>query len=123
MPKLTIVLGIIFIVLGLFAYFGLRAESITALIPTFFGIPFLILGLLGQKDNLRKHMMHAAAALAVVGFLGTASGLFKFISMIGGTGVERAQAVTIQAIMSILCLLFIILAVKSFIDARKARKI
>jgi len=123
MPKLTIVIGIIFIVLGLFAYFGLRAESITALIPTFFGIPFLILGLLGQKDNLRKHMMHAAAALALIGFLGTASGLVKFISMIGGTGVERAQAVTIQAIMSILCLLFVILAVKSFIDARKARKI
>jgi len=122
MPKLATVLGIILILLGLIAYFGLSAESITALIPTFFGVPFLILGFLGQKENLRKHAMHAAAALALIGFLGTAQGLFQFISMIGGTHVERSEAVTVQAIMSVLCLLFVILAVKSFIDARKAQK-
>ncbi len=122
MPKLATVLGIILILLGLIAYFGLSAESVTALIPTFFGIPFLILGLLGQKENLRKHTMHAAAALAVIGFLGTVRGLFQFISILGGTQVERSDAVTVQAIMSVLCLLFVILAVKSFIDARKAQK-
>lgn len=123
MPKLATVLGIIFILLGLFAYFGLSAESVTALIPTFFGIPFLILGLLGQKENLRKHAMHAAAALAVIGFLGTVSGLIKFISMLGGTEVERSSAITVQALMSVLCLLFVVLAVKSFIDARRAQNI
>lgn len=122
MPKLATVLGIILILLGLIAYFGLSSESITALIPTFFGVPFLILGFLGQKENLRKHAMHAAAALAVIGFLGTARGLTRFISMLGGAGVERSEAVTVQAIMSVLCLLFVILAVKSFIDARKAQK-
>ncbi len=122
MPKLATVLGIIFIILGLFAYFGLRAESVTALIPAFFGVPFLILGLLGQKENLRKHAMHAAAALALIGFLGTVRGLIQFFSMLGGTEFERSAAITVQALMSILCLIFVILAVKSFIDARKAQK-
>ncbi len=122
MAKLTIVLGIIFILLGLFAYFGLSAESVTALIPTFFGIPFLILGLLAQKENLYKHAMHGAAVLALLGFLGTMGGLFQFISMLGGTQVERSDAVTVQALMAILCLFFVILSVKSFIDARRAKK-
>jgi uncharacterized membrane protein HdeD (DUF308 family) len=121
MPKLAIVLGIILIMLGLFAYFGLAAGSITALIPTFFGIPFLVLGIFGYRENLRKHMMHAAAALAVIGFLGTARGLYGFISMLGGTEVERSDAVTVQALMSVLCLIFVILAVKSFIAARKTQ--
>lgn len=116
MPKLATVLGIILIVLGLFAYFGLSAESVTALIPAFFGIPFFILGIIGQKENLRKHAMHAAAALALIGFLGTMQGLFRFLS------AERTEAVTVQAIMAVLCLVFVILAVKSFIDARRAQK-
>ncbi len=121
MAKLTIVLSIIFILLGLIAYFGLSAESVTALIPTFFGIPFLILGLLAQNENYYKHAMHGAAALALIGFLGTINGLFQFISMLTGTQVERAEAVTVQALMAILCLFFVILSVKSFIEARRAK--
>lgn len=35
MAKLTIVYGVIFIAMGLYGYFGISTESITALIPTF----------------------------------------------------------------------------------------
>lgn len=121
MPKFAVILGVILTILGLYAYFGMRAESATALIPAFFGVPFLILGWLGQREKYHKHAMHAAAALAVLGFAGTAGGLLQFVSMLGGSFVERPEAVTIQAIMAILCLSFVILAVKSFIDARKAK--
>jgi len=34
----------------------------------------------------------------------------------------RPAAVTVQAIMAILCLVFLIFAVKSFIDARRAKR-
>jgi uncharacterized membrane protein HdeD (DUF308 family) len=122
MVKFSIILGIILIVLGLYAYFGMSAESVTALIPTFFGIPFLVLGVLGQKESRVKHSMHGAAVLALLGFLGTIGGLIGFFSLLGGAHVERPEAVTIQAIMAVLCLLFLVFAVKSFIDTRKARK-
>lgn len=119
MPKFSIVLGIIFIIMGLYGYFGISSESITALIPTFFGIPLLILGWIGLNDKYLKHTMHGAAVLTLLGFAGTVSGLIKFFKMLGGEQMQRPAAVTVQAIMSILCLLFLVFAVKSFIDARR----
>lgn len=119
MPKFSIILGIIFIVMGLYGYFGISSESITALIPTFFGIPLVILGWLGLNEKYLKHTMHGAAVLTLLGFAGTVGGLIKFFKMLGGAEMERPAAVTVQAIMAVLCLLFLIFAVKSFIDARR----
>ncbi|MCL6494270.1 MAG: hypothetical protein K6T54_05745 [Ignavibacterium sp.] len=121
MPKFSIVLGIIFIVMGLYGYFGISSESITALIPAFFGVPMLIFGWLALNEKYLKHAMHGAAVLTLLGFAGTVSGLIKFFKMLGGAETARPAAVTVQAIMALLCLLFLIFAVKSFIDARKNR--
>jgi hypothetical protein len=123
MTKLSMYLGLVLMALGIIGYASTSGASITALIPSFFGILFYLLGRIGQKnDKARKHTMHGAAVLALLGFLGTAAGLFRFISMVGGASVERPEAVTVQAIMAILCLAFVVLAMKSFIDARRAQK-
>lgn len=121
MSKLSIAYGIIFIVMGLISYFGISSESITALIPVFFGIPMLILGWVGSNEKYLKHAMHGAAVLVLLGFFGTIGGLIKFIKMIAGIQPERHAAVIVQAIMALMCLIFLIFAVKSFIDARKSR--
>lgn len=121
MAKLSITYGIIFILMGLYGYFGISSESITALIPAFFGIPMLIFGWLGLNEKYLKHSMHGAAVLTLLGFAGTVGGLIKFFKMLGGAEMERPAAVTVQAIMAILCLIFLVFAVKSFIDARKNR--
>jgi len=121
MAKFSIILGIILIALGLASYFGMSSESITALIPTFFGIPVLILGFLALNEKYLKHAMHGAAVLMLLGFAGTVSGLIKFFRMIGGEVFERPSAITIQAIMAVLCLIFLIFAIKSFVDARKKK--
>ncbi len=44
MAKITFGLGLVLIVLGLGAYFGTGRESLTALIPAFFGLPLALLG-------------------------------------------------------------------------------
>jgi uncharacterized membrane protein len=121
MAKLTIVYGVIFILMGLYGYFGISSESITALIPAFFGIPLLILGWLALNEKYLKHAMHGAAVLTLLGFAGTVSGLIKFFKMLAGAELERPAAVKVQAIMAFLCLVFLIFAVKSFVDARKNR--
>jgi biopolymer transport protein ExbB/TolQ len=66
--------------------------------------------------------MHAAAALMLLGFFGTVGGLIKFFKMLGGAETTRPAAVTVQAIMAVMCLVFLILAVKSFVDARRNKK-
>jgi len=121
MAKISISFGIIFIILGLVSYFGISSESITALIPAFLGIPVLVLGFVGLNEKYLKHSMHGAAVLMLIGFGGTVSGLIKFFRMLGGEVFERPSAITVQAIMAVLCLVFLIFAVKSFIDARRKR--
>ncbi len=121
MAKFSIVFGIILIILGIVSYFGISNESITALIPAFLGIPVLILGFLALNEKYLKHAMHAAAVLMLLGFAGTVSGLIKFFRMIGGEVFERPSAIIIQAIMAVICLIFLVFAIKSFIDARRKR--
>ncbi|MEM6453493.1 MAG: hypothetical protein AAF772_00225 [Acidobacteriota bacterium] len=121
MPVITLVYSSLLIALGLGSYFGLGRQSVTALIPAFFGIPVLICGLLALKEKLLKHAMHAAAMFGVIGILGTFSGLIKALRMIAGATVERPTAVIVQAIMAVLSMIFVGLCVNSFIQIRRAR--
>lgn len=123
MAKLTIVFGGLLIILGVVGYVITGQQSVTALIPAFAGILFVILGGIALKESLRKHAMHVAAALALLGFFGTAAGLFKLIGWIGGNAPERPAAVVSQSLMSLLCIVFVALCVKSFIDARRKRRL
>jgi len=121
MARFSIILGIILIALGLISYFGISSESITALIPTFLGVPILILGYLALNEKYLKHAMHGALVLVILGFGGTVGGLIKFFRMLGGEVFERPSAIIVQAIMAVLCMVFLIFAIKSFIDARRGK--
>lgn len=122
MPKLSISVGIILVVLGLISYVATGAASATALIPSFFGIVFAILGLWAKKsESMRKHAMHAALLLAILGLGGSFSGLIAMIGAITGDMPERPAAAIGQAIMAIVCIAFIAAGIKSFINARKNR--
>ena len=72
-PKITIIYAIALIILGIGGYVSTGMASITALIPTFFGIVVLILGILAKKENIRKHVLHVAMLLALIGIVATAS--------------------------------------------------
>jgi uncharacterized membrane protein len=116
----TIIFGILLGVVGVAGYFGTGMVSVTALIPAFMGLPFLLLGALAYQDRLRKHVMHLAAALALVGFLVTASmGWPKLVTLATGGHVERPAAVYSQSITALLCGIFVVLCVNSFIQARR----
>ena len=119
MAKLTIGLGVILTLLGVVWYLFVNNESWTALIPSFIGIPLLLLGFLALRERFRKHAMHAAAALSLIGFLGTAPGVLKVVRMLGGAQVERGRAAVVQAIVAFLLAAFVIACVRSFVNARR----
>lgn len=120
MSRTTIWLGGILIILGTVAYIWTQGVSVTALIPSFFGVPFLVLGLLALKESRRKHAMHAAAALALIGLLGTAGGFAKIVTMLSGGDVERPAAAIVQSMMAALCAIFVGLSIRSFLLARRS---
>ena len=118
MAKITIGVGMILIALGLIGYFGTSMVSWTALIPAFFGLPLVVLGALALQEGWRKHAMHAAIVVGLIGFLG---GAFSFIRPFLSGGEMKPMAATMQALMALTCAVFVGLGVKSFIDARRAR--
>ncbi len=120
MAKITIGLGLVLIALGRGSYFGTGRASVTALIPAFFGLPLLVLGLVALHQGMRTTAMHIAVVIGLLGFAGTVSGLMKLPVLLTGGELERPAAVAVQAAMAIVCFVFVLLSVWSFIKARRA---
>ena len=121
MPATTIALGVALIILGVAGYGLSGAASLTALIPAAFGLLFVLTGLLARDDRRRMHAMHAAVVLALLGFLGSVRGLLRIGDVFHATSV-RPAAIIAQSIMAVLTLGYIVIAVRSFVQARKARR-
>lgn len=118
MPSTSIACGILLLLIGIVGYVnGMLTQhaSVTALIPAFFGLVMVALGVGARfKENLRKHLMHTAAAVALLGFILTAGRVVSRFNEL-----TYSPAVISQVSMSLVCLLFVILAIKSFADGRR----
>jgi hypothetical protein len=124
MPTLTNVIAILFIALGPIGYLLSDPEhrSPTAWIPTFVGLPLLVLGLVALRGgNVRKHAMHGVMLLALLAIGGSAvRAVPGWMKLVQGQEVALPLALTMQTILIVGCLLLLVFGVKSFIDARKA---
>lgn len=118
MASISIACGFLLILIGIIGYlYGIVGgnASPTALIPAAFGLLLVILGAAARaKESLRKHLMHVAVLVGLAGFLLPA---IRLASKAGELALSAA--VISQISMSLICLLFVILCVKSFIDARR----
>ncbi len=123
MPVITIIFGALLDLVGTTAWLSTGRQSITALIPAFLGTLMIVAGVLAYaKPGIRKHVMHVAATLGLLGFLGSAKGLLQLPALLSGAEVVRPAAVMAQSITAILTLIFLALCVNSFIAARKNRE-
>ena len=127
MAKLTIVFGFLLIATGAVAYalVGQQSHAYHALIPVGFGLLLAIFGALANTPDAKKRMlfMHIAVTVGLLGFLGTIPGFIGTIQMAMGHEVARPDAAKVQTIMGTLCLIYVLLCVRSFIQARRARKV
>lgn len=128
MAKPTLITGILLIVVGLIGYFmGTPSEdtgvvSKTALIPAYFGIVLTILGGVALKVTGKGHMhvMHVAVLVGLLGLIGSGMRIPKSVAAVNeGAG---SLPLYMQSAMAVLCLVFVILCVRSFVVARLKRK-
>ena len=117
MPSTTRLFGLILIVLGVASYVATGRTSVTALIPAIFGAVFVICALVARNEAMRKHAMHAAVA---VGLIGALASLGRAIPAVMDGSAAR-PAVMSQLAMAALLIVYVYLGVQSFIAARKAR--
>ncbi|MDQ4069454.1 MAG: hypothetical protein M3203_08300 [Actinomycetota bacterium] len=118
--KATIGFGVALVVLGVVAYAGSGAESVTALIPSFFGIVLVALGVAGRREGWRAVSMHMAAVVALLGLLGGAMGLPDLPDLLTGEDLERPWAVGTQSAMAVILAVYLVLSIRSFIAARRS---
>jgi uncharacterized membrane protein HdeD (DUF308 family) len=107
--------GSILILWGFFSYIASDSGSITALIPSFFGVPLLILGFLSIRNESNKHhYMHASMIVALISVLGG----FRIFQ------IEDASNLTLAShlILLVVGIIFMIGGILSFRHARKLRE-
>jgi hypothetical protein len=124
MANVTMGFGLALVALGLAGYLGTGRASLTALIPVAFGLLLLLLGALARppaSDARRKHSMHAAAVVGLLGFLGPLRVLPQMLALLGGGAVAHRAAVVDQLLMMLICGVFLALCIRSFVAARRAR--
>ena len=113
--KLSISVGTALILLGLILYISTGSKSVTALIPSFFGVPILACGFIAKNEHRRKMAAHIAVLFALLGSLG---GLGMGIKKTASDGLGSAQIG--QLVMGIICLIYLVACIRSFISARKS---
>ena len=119
MPSTTRLVGIVLVLIGVGSYMLTGRTSVTALIPAFFGIVFIGLAYVARNEAARKHAMHVAVALALLGALAT---LGRAVPAVAGGDLAR-PAVLAQLATAAVLGTYVWLGVQSFIAARKARKV
>ena len=118
MPNTAIWFGRLLLLIGIAGYaYGLinPPASLTALIPAAFGAVLMLLGhLAASNEAMRKHLMHAAVLVGLLGFILPAGRLAsKFSDLALSAGVLSQMA------MAMVCLIFVVMCVRSFIAARR----
>jgi hypothetical protein len=134
MAKLAMVFGVLVALVGVAGYIATHFWH--ALIPVFLGLLLILLGLVANTQDVKRRMvaMHIAVTVGLLGFLGTIPGLIGMVRFVTGAHQETANeqvevgtlslhklAAEVQSATSILCLIFVLLCVRSFIAARRAR--
>ena len=96
-----------------------RTGSVTIWIPAFLGVPLVVCGLVALKPEARAAAVHIAL---VLGLLGAVASLWKLVDSVASGTVTSALATVSQLAMFVICTMYLVLGVRSFLAARRARK-
>lgn len=128
MPTLTIIFGAILTTLGAYGYLGAEEahRSVTALIPAFIGGPMMLCGLVAlASPPARKHVMHLAVVFglggAVAGLVRGSMSAIKLIAPPADQPPVNVRALSLVLAMAAVCAVYVVLCVRSFIEARRRR--
>ena len=113
----TILFGLLLVAIGVGGYYLTGAEQPTALIPAVLGVAMFVCGVVAAQGAMRMLAMHVAALIGVIGFVGPLVTIFRDISNTANTAAVLSKGFT-----SALCLMFVLMCVNSFLEARRARK-
>ena len=107
-------------IVGVGGYVMTGMASPTALIPAAFGLVISMLGFYARHEDNRRTAMHLAMGIAMVGVLGSISGLLSIPALISGEAAMPA-AVWSRRAMAVILLVCLGMGFNSFREARQRR--
>ena len=113
MHRWTILFGLLLVAIGLGGYYFADAKQPMALIPAVLGIAMFVCGVVAAQGAMRRLAMHVAALIGMIGFVGPMVTIFNDIT--------NTAEVLAKGLTSALCLMFVLMCVSSFLEARRAR--
>jgi hypothetical protein len=117
MPRTAILFGVLLVALGLGEHWG-KGETWLVVVAAVMGVAILVLGVAALINrSWRQGAMHAAVIVGLVGFVATASALYDIASI-----VLQSPNLLARSTMAILCGVFVVLSLKSFLMARLGRQ-
>lgn len=122
MTRLTTIVGGLLVITGVLAFVLTATSSVTALIPAFVGGLILICAAIASRPALHRHGIHAALVVALLGALGSVMNVVKIGQLFTGTA-ERPAAIITSLILFVLCVAYVVIGIRSFVAARKARTV
>ena len=123
MPRFTMAVSAVLVVLGAVFYVLTAMKSVTALIPAFIAIPLFAMGLLGQRmPEKKKIWMHIAVLLGIVCITAGTSDLPALLrdgltNANGGFAYARLE----RMLTSVIGFIYTYFCVQSFRHARRNR--
>lgn len=126
MAKITLIFAVLLVALGLAGYLGTGSIHPTALIPTWFGLALGLFGFLAinPSESRRKLFMHINVTIGLLGFLGGVGAAVQGYLNDTSKGIAPYTiALASKLTMAGLLLVYVALCVRSFIAARRARKV
>jgi hypothetical protein len=122
MPRITLYTGTLLIFLGIVFYVLTGSTDATALLPCWFGLAFAICGSLAATgtDRKLKLFMHIAVTISLLAFLTGAILAIRELILSGGFPLLHPHTAEEQVLMALICQLFTVLCIRSFIAARRS---
>lgn len=121
MVRLTAVIGGLLVLTGVIGFVVTGAASVTALIPAFVGLLLLLAAFIGSRsEGARRHAMHAALLISLLGALGSLMNVVKLGEVFAGTA-ERPAAIIASTVLLVLTVVHLVLGIRSFVAARRSR--
>ena len=122
MARISVFFGALLFILGIVAYVGTGSVHATALIPIYFGLPLVVFGYLAKSpiESRRKLFMHINVTIGLLGFLGAVGSAIHAYGHARSLGIDPdMKAIGAQLIMAALLFIYVMMCVRSFIDARQ----
>ncbi len=115
---LGMVLGGVLGVVGIAAYVISGFASLTALIPTLFGVLIAGLGAVGRSDERQRIAIYGIGILAALGVLGSLRGVPDIIALLSGSSVDSVVATVSQGLMIVFSVVLVVSVVRYVLDSR-----